>query len=52
MTGTGTDHSDVITITDVTKVFRLGLRKKKTAVENLTLSIPRGRVVALLGEQV
>lgn len=46
---TETASSDVISITDVTKVFRLGVHKKKTAVENLTLSIPKGRVVGLLG---
>jgi ABC-2 type transport system ATP-binding protein len=46
---TETVTSDVISITDVTKVFRLGVRKKKTAVEGLTLSIPKGRIVGLLG---
>jgi ABC-2 type transport system ATP-binding protein len=44
-----TAQSEIISLTDVTKVFRLGVRKKKTAVENLTLSIPKGRVVGLLG---
>jgi len=42
-------ETDVISLTDVTKVFRLGVRKKKTAVQDLTLSIPKGRVVGLLG---
>ncbi len=42
-------ETDVISLTDVTKVFRLGIRKKKTAVQDLTLSIPKGRVVGLLG---
>jgi ABC-2 type transport system ATP-binding protein len=45
----GTTHSDVISLTDVTKEFRLGVRKTKRAVEGLTLSIPKGRIVGLLG---
>lgn len=44
-----TPTTEVISITDVTKEFRVGIRKKKMAVEELTLSIPRGRVVGLLG---
>lgn len=38
-----------ITLTNVTKVFTLGLLKKKTAVDDLTLSVPRGKVIGLLG---
>lgn len=44
-----TPTNEVISITDVTKEFRVGLRQKKKAVDELTLSIARGRVVGLLG---
>lgn len=36
-------------LTEVTKVFRLGLFHTKVGVENLTFSVPRGQVVGLLG---
>ncbi|MBY0371486.1 ABC transporter ATP-binding protein [bacterium] len=38
-----------IQIKSVTKVFETGIRSRKTAVDNLTLDIPRGEVVGLLG---
>lgn len=38
-----------ITLTDVTKVFQLGLWKKKTAVSQVTFAVPRGEIVGLLG---
>jgi ABC-2 type transport system ATP-binding protein len=38
-----------ILLSDVTKVFRLGLWKQKTAVSKLNLEIAFGRTVALLG---
>lgn len=38
-----------IHITELTKIFKIGLFKSKTAVENLNLEIPSGEVVGLLG---
>ncbi len=38
-----------ITITQLTKVFPTGLFRTKTAVDNLTLEIPKGEVIGLLG---
>lgn len=38
-----------ISVTDVTKIFYTGFLKKKTAVESLTLDIPQGEIVGLLG---
>ncbi len=38
-----------ITLTEVSKTFKLGLFKSKKAVDNLTLEIPSGEVVGLLG---
>lgn len=38
-----------ILLTNVTKIFPLGLFKKKTAVEDLTLTVPQGKVIGLLG---
>lgn len=41
--------SNAISLEGVTKVFRLGLFKKKTAVDNVTFSVPKGHIVGLLG---
>ena len=38
-----------ICLTDVTKIFRLGVFKRKVGVEGLSLSVPRGKVIGLLG---
>lgn len=38
-----------IALTDVTKEFVTGFLKRKRAVENLTLDIPQGEIVGLLG---
>lgn len=38
-----------ISVNGVTKCFRLDLWKKRTAVDNLSLTIPQGSVVGLLG---
>ena len=38
-----------ILLTGITKIFRTGFGKKKTAVDNLSLAVPRGEVVGLLG---
>lgn len=38
-----------IRLTNVTKIFKLGLTKTKTAVDDLSLSVPRGKVIGLLG---
>lgn len=38
-----------ITLTNVSKVFKLGIFAKKTAVDDLTLSVPKGKVIGLLG---
>lgn len=38
-----------VILTEVTKVFRLGLFKNKTAVDKLSLEIPSGEVIGLLG---
>ena len=43
-----TQHED-ITLTDVTKIFRLGVFKTKVGVKGLTLNVPRGKVIGLLG---
>lgn len=40
---------NVIEIKGVSKVFHLGVVKRKTAVTDLTLSVPKGKVVGLLG---
>lgn len=41
--------TEIITFTEVSKTFRLGIRRRKTAVDGLTLTIERGKVVGLLG---
>lgn len=38
-----------ISLTDVTKMFPLGPWKQKTAVDSVTLMVPRGEIVGLLG---
>ena len=38
-----------IQLTQVSKIFRLGLYKKKIAVEDLSLTVPSGKVIGLLG---
>lgn len=38
-----------ISIVDVTKTFRLGISRKKTAVSHLTLDVDKGMVLGLLG---
>ncbi len=38
-----------ISVTSVTKVFQVGIFKKKTAVNDISFSIPKGEVVGLLG---
>jgi len=43
-----TAQEDIL-LTDVTKIFRLGIWKTKPGVLDLTLSVPRGKVVGLLG---
>ena len=40
---------DVISLVEVSKEFTLGLFRKKTAVESLSLSVPKGGIVGLLG---
>jgi ABC-2 type transport system ATP-binding protein len=42
------DHEDIV-ISEITKTFKTGLFKKKTAVEKLSFSVPRGEIVGLLG---
>lgn len=42
------DESDIV-LTDLTKIFQTGIFKRKVGVENLSLSIPRGEIVGLLG---
>lgn len=43
------NSSACISLTEVTKVFKTGLLKTKTAVDNLNLEVPAGEVVGLLG---
>ncbi len=38
-----------ISLVEVTKIFHTGIVKRKTGVDNLTLSIPRGEIIGLLG---
>lgn len=38
-----------ITLIELTKIFQIGVFKRKTGVDNLTLSIPRGEIIGLLG---
>lgn len=40
---------DIISLLEVSKVFRLGVWKKKLAVDNLSLAVPKGKVMGLLG---
>src|SRR5690606_32399144 len=50
MTETRNPSGDVdLSYTEVTKVFRVGLRRTKTAVSGVSFSVPRGSVVGLLG---
>lgn len=41
--------NDVVRVIGLRKEYRLGARKKKVAVQNLTLSIPQGQCFGLLG---
>lgn len=41
--------AEEIALYDLTKVFRLSLRKVKVAVNNITFAVPRGEIVGLLG---
>lgn len=43
------ENTEDLCLTDVTKVFKLGLFKAKVAVQNLSLSVQSGQVVGLLG---
>ncbi len=40
--------ADII-LTDLTKIFHIGVFKRKVGVEKLSLSIPRGEIIGLLG---
>jgi ABC-2 type transport system ATP-binding protein len=40
--------SDIV-LHELTKIFQTGIFKRKTGVENLSLAIPRGEIVGLLG---
>lgn len=42
-------QNEVISLSHVTKEFRINVWKKKTAVEDLSLSVPQGQVIGLLG---
>ncbi len=42
------NEADIVLV-ELTKVFQTGIFKRKTGVQNLTLSIPRGEIVGLLG---
>lgn len=42
-------HETDISLVEVTKVFHTGVIKRKIGVDNLTLSIPRGEIIGLLG---
>lgn len=43
------DSPDDISVIDVTKDFRVGVWRRRTAVHQLSFSVPRGHIVGLLG---